>query len=81
MHMDIKKSPVMVLHWVSRESNYTVWNCHSRSTFEAFCLSCKSVASRGCAYCVPALSADIDDSCTDFGMRVLCHCWDGIQLK
>ena len=34
MHTALKKSPVMVLHWVIRESNYAIWNCKSRSTFE-----------------------------------------------
>ena len=81
VHRAFRKSPVMVLHWVSRESNYAVWNCQYRSVFEACCLSCRGVTSRGCACCVPALSADIDDSFTDFGIRVLRRFWDGIQLK
>ena len=81
MHTSLKMIPVLVLHWVSRESNYAVWNCKSRSIFEACCISCKSVALRGCACCVPALSADIDDYFTAFGMIVLCHFWDGIQFE
>ena len=74
MHTDLKKRPVMVLHWVHRESNYAVCNCKPRSIFEACCISCKSVASRGCACCVPALSDDIDHCFYAFGMRVMCRC-------
>ena len=50
---------VMFWHSVYSVSSYAVWDCNSWSVVKLVVLSCWSVASRGCACCVPTFSVQL----------------------